>query len=116
MPYATSHDHLLDELDRLESLLKHHDSRASGTRHSRDDSEPVRDPTRLPLAVPEAERAELRAWAEDIDRECEETPSTVTLCLDPVSLLVWVGGAAETTTQRVIEVAEGVGATGANGE
>ena len=79
MGYQSTHRHLLDELDRIDTLLAAAESgrEDGGDRGSATDSGNVTcDPPALGLAVPDDDRAHIAEQAERIDQRCAETTET----------------------------------------
>lgn len=86
MSYATTQDHLLEECDRVDTILAAYDadeSRASAEMPPPDDTGAtadaerlIREPATLPLALPAAARQEVAERTEAISEQCRETDET----------------------------------------
>ncbi|WP_408959800.1 ATP-binding protein [Natrinema sp. 74] len=89
MSYATTHEHLLAELERIETMLDRYEAALeSGApqQSALDDETPnavtvATEPEDLRLALPEGDRREISERTESIERNCEETATNVTLRL-----------------------------------
>ena len=89
MTYENTQAHLDAELDRIDAILDAYERREDpGTAElDTDDRPPMSttsfstDPDRIPLALPEDDREEIRAMATEIDEECRDTDEA-TLRLD----------------------------------
>jgi len=81
MSYATTHEHLRAELDRIETIIEAHEvdgSPADAAEPAADSDEPP-DPAELSLAVAAEARQTVRQQTETIRKQCEATDQRLRL-------------------------------------
>jgi len=79
MAYTSTQAHLLDELRRIDAILDAYaETQQADTTDNRSEIEPetvVDDPSRIPLALPEASREEIATLTDRIEGQCNQTES-----------------------------------------
>ncbi|PCR91788.1 ATP-binding protein [Natrinema ejinorense] len=80
MTYDTTHAHLLDELDRIRSILDHYQATESiGSETVADSTTLARQPDRLPLGLDSDAHEEIDTFTETIRQRVDATPPDVPL-------------------------------------